>query len=134
MASKITLSTSSKYELVDITGRVREAVGETGVETGVAMVHSLHTTAGVAVNENADPTVRKDIAMAYKEAFPDDLPYQHAEGNSPAHTKAVTAGNSLSVPVQGGDLQLGTWQGIFFCEFDGPRSGRTISVVVLPGK
>ena len=131
MPEIITLDTHTREELVEITDQVQAVVTRSGVRDGVCLLHSLHTTAGLCINEHADPTVRGDILLAYRRAFPDDLPYRHGEGNSPAHVKATVAGSSLSVPIKDGRLLLGTWQGIFFCEFDGPRAGRKVAVVVL---
>ena len=96
------------------------------------LVYVPHTTAGVTINEDADPSVRADMAMALERLVPSDLPFTHAEGNSDAHVKASLMGSSVLVPLQGGRLQLGTWQGIYFAEFDGPRR-RHVLVSVLAG-
>jgi len=93
---------------------------------GACVVFVPHTTAGVTINENADPSVRADLEMALDRIVPGDLPYTHAEGNSDAHTKAALMGSSATVPVVDGALQLGTWQGIYFAEFDGPRRRRVL--------
>lgn len=118
----IEIRTKSREELIDITSEVQEAVRKSGVVEGICLVYVPHTTAAVAVNECADPDVRSDILMALKKAVPDTLAYSHSEGNSPAHVKATLVGPSLSVIIEDAKLVLGTWQGIFFCEFDGPRS------------
>jgi secondary thiamine-phosphate synthase enzyme len=97
-------------------------VAAAGITDGLCVVFVPHTTAAVTINENADPDVKADILMALRQAVPDSLPYGHAEGNSPAHVKAGLVGSSVTVIVSGGRLQLGTWQGICFCEFDGPRT------------
>jgi secondary thiamine-phosphate synthase enzyme len=104
----------------DVAGLVRDA-GD-----GAALVYVPHTTAGVTINENADPSVRADLEMALDRVVPGDLPYTHSEGNSDAHTKAALIGSSATVPVVDGALQLGTWQGIYFAEFDGPRRRRVL--------
>jgi secondary thiamine-phosphate synthase enzyme len=117
----IEIRTRAKEEFVDLTAEVGRVVAASGVASGVCVVAVPHTTAGITVNENADPDVRADLLMTLRRIVPDTLPYAHAEGNSPAHVKATLVGSSVSLIVEGGRLQLGTWQGIFFCEFDGPR-------------
>jgi secondary thiamine-phosphate synthase enzyme len=117
----IAVKTQSRTELVDITGQVRDAVREAGLRDGVCMVYVPHTTAAVTINENADPTVKGDILKVLNKVIPWDDDYRHLEGNSAAHIKSTLVGASELVAVVGGKLQLGTWQGIFFCEFDGPR-------------
>jgi len=116
------IRTRSKDEFVDLTAEVGRLVAASGVASGLCVVTVPHTTAGVTVNENADPDVRADLAMTLKRIVPEALPYAHAEGNSPAHVKASLVGSSATLIVEGGRLQLGTWQGIYFCEFDGPRT------------
>jgi len=118
------VKTRTKEELIDITSRVKEEVSHSGIKNGICHVYIPHTTAGVTINENADPSVKEDILMTMKKLVPDNLPYRHSEGNSPAHVKASLVGSSVNVIIEEGELQLGTWQGIFFCEFDGPRSRR----------
>ena len=125
-------TTSVKEEMVDITEDVRRAVTSCGVTEGVCFVHIPHTTAAVTINENADPDVRADIIKGMKIIVPEDIGYQHAEGNSPAHIKSSMVGNSVTVFISGGRLVLGTWQGIYFCEFDGPRT-RRVEVKVIKG-
>jgi secondary thiamine-phosphate synthase enzyme len=126
----IEVRTRSREEFVDLTAEVGRAVAASGVKSGLCVVAVPHTTAGVTINENADPDVRADIAMTLRRMVPDALPYAHGEGNSPAHVKASLIGSSVTLIVEGGRLQLGTWQGIFFCEFDGPRT-RQVWVQVL---
>jgi len=121
--------TGSRTELIDITSRVEDAVRKSGVEDGLCCVYVPHTTAGVTINENADPSVRQDILMELNKMVPFDDNYTHSEGNSAAHIKASLVGTSVTVPLQGGRLALGTWQGIYFCEFDGPRSRRVFVTV-----
>jgi secondary thiamine-phosphate synthase enzyme len=118
----IEVKTQAREELVDITARVREELASSGVKDGICYVYVPHTTAAVTINENADPSVKEDILMALRKIVPDSLPYRHSEGNSPAHVKACLIGSSIKVIIDEGQLALGTWQGIFFCEFDGPRS------------
>jgi len=118
----IEIRTRTKEEFVDLTADVGRLVAASGVASGLCVVAVPHTTAGVTVNENADPDVRADLLMTLRRTVPDSLPYAHVEGNSPAHVKASLVGSSVTLFVEGGRLQLGTWQGIFFCEFDGPRT------------
>jgi len=126
----IEIRTRAKEEFVDLTAEVGRVVAASGVASGVCVVAVPHTTAGVTVNENADPDVRADLLMTLRRIVPDALPYAHAEGNSPAHVKAALVGSSATLLVEGGRLQLGTWQGVFFCEFDGPRT-RKVWVKVI---
>lgn len=120
----IEIRTRAKEGFVDLTDEVGRIVAASGVASGVCVVAAPHTTAGITVNENADPDVRADLLMALRRLVPDTLPYTHGEGNSPAHVKASLVGSSVTLIVEGGQIQLGTWQGIFFCEFDGPRTRR----------
>ncbi len=123
---EIRVSTRSRTELVDITGEVQKAVADSGVQDGTCHVYVPHTTAGVTINENADPSVREDILMELNKVVPFQDNYKHLEGNAAAHIKATIVGSSETILVEGGRLLLGTWQGIFFCEFDGPRSRRVL--------
>jgi len=118
----IEIRTRAREELVDLTAEVGRIVAASGVASGICAVTVPHTTAGITVNENADPDVRADMAMVLRKIVPDTLPYTHGEGNSPAHVKASIVGSSVTLIVEGGRLKLGTWQGVFFCEFDGPRT------------
>jgi secondary thiamine-phosphate synthase enzyme len=127
----IGVKTGEKTQLVDVTSRVREAVRSSGVSDGMCMVYVPHTTAAVTINESADPSVAEDILMVLNRIVPWKGDYRHAEGNSPAHVKSTLVGASVLVAVEDGDLVLGTWQGIFFCEFDGPRS-RKVHVRAWP--
>ena len=126
---EIRISTTSRTELLDITGEVQKAVAESGVRDGVCHVYVPHTTAGITINENADPSVRQDILMELNKIVPFQDNYGHLEGNAAAHIKASIVGSSETILVEAGKLLLGTWQGIFFCEFDGPRSRRVITRV-----
>jgi secondary thiamine-phosphate synthase enzyme len=127
----IQVKTSSRIQFVDITSRVREAIVKSGVRDGIAVVYVTHTTAGVTINEAADPAVVADISHKLSQLVPHRDSYRHAEGNSDAHIKASLVGSSASLIISGGSPVLGTWQGLFFCEFDGPRS-RTVLVKVVP--
>lgn len=124
MIRQFTVETTRRNELINITARVEEAVR--GVEEGVATIFVPHTTAGVTINENADPSVGRDILRKLGELIPQRDHYDHAEGNSDAHLKASLVGPSLQVIVKEGRLLLGTWQGIYFCEFDGPRARKCV--------
>jgi len=117
-----TVSTSKTMQLVDITAKAQEAVTESAVRDGTCHLFNPHTTAGLTINEGADPAVQDDIIAAFRKIVPFGLPYQHLEGNSPAHVMASLVGSSVMVFIEDGRLRLGTWQKIFFCEFDGPRS------------
>ncbi len=130
---ELSVRTSKREELVDITEQVQSVVTRSGVQNGVCWVFVPHTTAAVTINENADPSVKVDILEQLRRLVPSDLRYHHTEGNADAHIKAVLVGNSVAVPIVNGRLRLGTWQGIFFCEFDGPRS-RRVWVEVTEGR
>ncbi len=132
MPSTLEVRTGSKTELIDLTDRIEQMVKESGVDRGLCHVFVPHTTAGVTINENADPSVTADILRVLNKVISDREPYRHAEGNSPAHIKATLTGPQLSVIVSQGHLLLGTWQGIYFCEFDGPRH-RRVYVKVTEG-
>lgn len=129
----IEIRTRTKEEIVDLTAEIGRLVADSGVAEGVCVVFVPHTTAAVTINENADPDVKADILMALRKVVPESQPFEHAEGNSPAHVKSSLVGSSVTVIVAGGRLQLGTWQGICFCEFDGPRARRAW-VRVLPAR
>lgn len=128
--NSIEIRTRGREDFVDLTAEVERLAAASGVRSGICVVAVPHTTAGVTVNENADPDVRADLAMALRRMAPDALPYAHGEGNSPAHVKAALVGSSATLLVEDGRLQLGAWQGIFLCEFDGPRT-RTVRVQVV---
>lgn len=121
MIHKFKVKTSAGSEMADITREVQGIVRENGLASGVCHVFIPHTTCGLALNENADPDVKHDIMAKLGESVSPDFPYRHAEGNSPAHIKSVLVGSSLTVFVEEGGLQLGTWQGMYLCEYDGPR-------------
>lgn len=126
---KISLSTGNKNEFVNITHQVSSIVAKMGVRDGFCTIYSPHTTAGITINEAADPDVVHDILKELRKIVPDHDNYRHREGNSSAHIKTSMMGPSVNIPVASGRLCLGTWQGIFFCEFDGPRT-RSVYVQV----
>jgi len=130
MISRISVFTRSREALDEVTHRVGEAVRRSGVEDGMCYLFVPHTTAGVIINENADPSVARDILSQFESLVPSKNRYQHLEGNAPAHIKATMIGTSAAVPVEKGRLALGRWQGIFLAEFDGPRE-RDIVVQVM---
>jgi secondary thiamine-phosphate synthase enzyme len=119
---KINLKTGNRIELIDITDKVRREVSNSKIKDGVCFVFCPHTTAGLTINENADPSVRKDIIAALNKIVPANAGYAHSEGNADAHIKSSLFGPSLVIFVEEGGLALGTWQGIYFCEGDGPRN------------
>jgi secondary thiamine-phosphate synthase enzyme len=126
------IKTNAREEIVDLTSKIGAVVTASGVENGLCTVFIPHTTAGVTINENADPDVREDLLAALRREIPDGLPYRHGEGNSPAHVKASLVGSSVTVIIEGGRLRLGTWQGIQLCEFDGPRA-RKVWIKIIGG-
>ena len=121
---ELKVKSGSRTQLIDITADVQAALREAGVRQGLCMIYVPHTTAAVTINENADPTVKSDILKILNQLIPFEAGYRHMEGNSAAHIKSTLVGASEMVAVRNGKLQLGTWQGIFFCEFDGPRRRR----------
>ena len=124
MIQYLTLKSRERTELIDITARVEELIGASRVVTGCCDIFVLHTTAGITVNEGADPAVKRDIANCLDRMVPDAHYFTHAEGNSAAHVKASLIGSSQRLLVDRGKLLLGTWQALYFCEFDGPRERR----------
>jgi len=125
-AGTFAVSTSKTMQFSDITAQVQKAVTASGIAEGVCHVYNPHTTAGLTINEGADPAVQADILAALQKIVPTNHPYQHLEGNSPAHVMTSLVGSSVTVFIENGRLQLGTWQKIFFCEFDGPRSRKVL--------
>ncbi len=117
----VQLQTRSRTELLEITHEVQGFVSASGIREGLCVVYVPHTTAGVTINEAADPSVKADLLMELNKIVPFQDRYQHSEGNSAAHIKATLVGSSVTIPITQGSLALGTWQGIYFCEFDGPR-------------
>ena len=126
------VKTTRRETLVDVTRQVAEVVRTSGADAGVAVVSSPHTTAGITVNENADPDVARDILAGLEPLCPRDGDWRHFEGNSDAHLKTALVGSSATLPIAGGALALGTWQAIYLAEFDGPRTRRVV-VTVVPG-
>ena len=125
-----TIDSHQRVELIDITARVRAAIRSSGIAEGLAVIYTPHTTAAVTINENADPDVARDLVTAFNQLVPFDNHYRHVEGNSAAHVKSSLVGASATLIVSAGAPLLGTWQGLWFCEFDGPRR-RQIHVKVL---
>ena len=130
MIQRIRVSSSTGQQLQEITDRINTALRQANVSEGICHVYVPHTTAGIVVNENADPAVCVDMLAWLDKAVPQDDHYRHAEGNSPAHIKATLVGQWATLPVEGGKLVLGTWQGVYLAEFDGPRE-RTVIVNVV---
>jgi secondary thiamine-phosphate synthase enzyme len=126
----IEVSTKSGQQLIEVTSIIREQVRRSGVKNGVCFIYVPHTTAGVLVNENADPSVAKDILNTLNSLIPVEGDYNHLEGNAHAHIKASIVGHSTTLLVENGELVLGTWQGVFLCEFDGPRRRRILVKIV----
>lgn len=127
----ISVPTEKRTDLVDVTALLAETLATSGMRSGALVAYVPHTTAGITINENADPSVPRDILMVLDRLVPGSLPFSHSEGNGDAHAKAVLVGASVTIPVEGSRLQLGTWQGVFFAEFDGPRRRRLL-VQLLP--
>ncbi|CAB1261768.1 secondary thiamine-phosphate synthase enzyme YjbQ [Clostridium sp. WLY-B-L2] len=126
------VKTKRAQEFVDITGFVNEVVAKSEVKNGIVVIFVPHTTAGITINENADPDVVKDILSGLNKAFPERNGYLHVEGNSHAHIKASLIGSSCNIIIENGRLKLGTWQGIYLCEFDGPRN-RRVYIKIISG-
>lgn len=126
----LNIKTSSRTCMNDITGKIQDLVSKSGVKSGICTIFVPHTTAGITINENADPDVVSDILMQINKTIPFDNGYEHGEGNSAAHIKASLFGFSLQIIVENGRLVLGTWQSVYFCEFDGPRS-RQVHVKII---
>ncbi len=122
--SEIFVQTNRQTEFIDVTSMIQSEVASSGTRSGTVTVYCPHTTGAVTVNEGADPAVKEDILSVLNEIIPWKFNYRHLEGNSPAHIKSSMIGESVTVIIEGGKLQLGTWQKIFFCEFDGPRKTR----------
>lgn len=124
MVRYINVRSKSRVEFIDVTGMVQDAVKEAGVKDGICYLYVPHTTAGITINEGADPSVQRDIQNTLSRLAPQDMNYFHREGNADAHIKSTLVGASVHVVIDEGKLLLGTWQSIFFCEFDGPRHRR----------
>jgi len=132
VSGRFTVQTTAHMELIDVTTRLQDVISEQGISDGLCTVFNPHTTAGVTINEGADPDVQDDIIGALQRIVPKDYPYKHIEGNSPSHIMATLTGSSVAVFIHKGQLQLGTWQRIFFCEYDGPRT-RTLTWQIVTG-
>lgn len=132
MIHSLSVRTGSRIEMVDITGRIEELVRVSNVEEGVCHLFVAHTTAGLTINENADPSVQADILMVLNKVISDREAYRHGEGNSPAHIKTSLMGPNLTILVSKQSLILGTWQGVYLCEFDGPRT-RKVYIKIMAG-
>ena len=122
MVLTLSITTRNRSEMIDITSQIEEELKKSGLKDGVCFLFVPHTTAGITINESADPSVATDIQAVLNKLIPWEGSYKHLEGNSAAHIKSSLIGNSVMVFVESGHLKLGTWQGIFYCEFDGPRS------------
>ena len=132
MLEKLEIKTRKKVDLIDITSQIKKVIVQSGVQEGICIIFVPHTTAGVTINENADPDVIRDIIESINKIVPFDSTYTHIEGNSPAHIKSSLFSPDRTIIIENGDLSLGVWQGIYFCEFDGPRN-RKLFVKVLGG-
>lgn len=130
MLFEFSLKTTKVNEFINITNKVKEAVMESKVNSGICVIFVPHTTAGITINENADPDVVKDMLMEISKIVPEDKEYRHFEGNSSAHIKASFMGSNQTVIVENGELKMGTWQGIYFTEFDGPRTRKFFVKVI----
>ena len=126
----LSVKTRERTELIDITSDINQLIQKSGTDQGLCMVYVPHTTAAVTINESADPSVKSDILMILNRIIPWEANYRHLEGNSPAHIKSTLVGSSELIAIENRRLVLGTWQGIFFCEFDGPRT-RKVDVRIL---
>ncbi len=132
MIFEIKIRSSRRIEMIDITPQVREIIRKSGVKEGICVLYVPHTTAAVTINENADPSVRVDIENTLSKLVPYGAGYAHLEGNADAHIKSTMVGPSENLLIRNGDILLGTWQGVFFCEFDGPRN-RRIYIKIMEG-
>ncbi|OGP51542.1 MAG: hypothetical protein A2Y79_08505 [Deltaproteobacteria bacterium RBG_13_43_22] len=131
MMITLSITTSRQTEFLDITREVEKVIVNTRVLDGLALVFIPHTTAGITINEGADPSVQEDILKILNQVIPSKGPYRHGEGNSPAHIKSSLIGSSVLIMIENGRMVLGTWQSLFFCEFDGPRT-RKVLVKIIP--
>ena len=132
MTKEFSVQTHKTTEMINVTTEVQRLVLASGIKSGLAVVYIPHTTAGITINEGADPSVRKDIVDTLNEIVPWERVYGHAEGNSPAHIKTSLIGSSITIIVEESHLQLGQWQSVFLCEFDGPRK-RRVMVKIIQG-
>lgn len=131
MKKQFDLKTDRRDQMIDVTNEIEAFINENDVEEGMIVISSLHTTAGITVNENADPDVKTDMLMRLDELYPWDHPEdRHAEGNTASHLKTSTVGHAQTLIISGGKLELGTWQGVYFCEFDGPRRRKFLVKII----
>ena len=130
MVKEISISSTQKTQFIDITDKILSLVRESGIENGMCFLYVPHTTAAITINENADPSVQKDILKELGKIVPLDDNYSHSEGNAAAHIKSTISGITQYFFIQNGEAKLGTWQGIFFCEFDGPRRRQVLVNIV----
>ncbi|MFG6149152.1 secondary thiamine-phosphate synthase enzyme YjbQ [Halobacillus sp. B23F22_1] len=131
MFTTIPVKTNNHDQMIDITDQISSWIQEQGVKSGAVIVSSTHTTAGITINENADPDVKTDMLRRFREVYPWEHPEdRHMEGNTAAHMKTSTVGHAQTIIIQDGELVLGTWQGIYFCEFDGPRSRKVHAKII----
>lgn len=130
MIKTLNIKSRSKTEFIDITDEIHEAIKESGIKSGVCCIYVPHTTAGVTINEGADPSVKRDILTTLNRLIPFEGDYRHMEGNSAAHIKSTLVGASATVLIEDGKAVLGTWQSVYFCEFDGPRHRRAIVRII----
>lgn len=130
MFKTLNIKSKAKTEFIDITDDIRETIKESGAKSGICYIYAPHTTAGITINEGADPSVKRDILTTLNRLIPFEGDYQHMEGNSPAHIKSTIVGVSQFVVIEDGKALLGTWQSVYFCEFDGPRHRRVIVKIV----
>lgn len=130
MIKSINVKTSSREEFVDIRAEVEKVVKDSGIKNGVCYLYVPHTTAGITINEGADPSVKKDIINTLKKIAPYGADYAHMEGNADSHVKTTLVGSSVNIFIEGGRLILGQWQSIFFCEFDGPRTRKVYIKII----
>ncbi|MGJ9457654.1 secondary thiamine-phosphate synthase enzyme YjbQ [Oceanobacillus sp. CF4.6] len=134
MLNTFVLNTNKHSEMIDITAEIEEWIHHEGIADGIAIISSLHTTAGITVNENADPDVKQDMLMRLDEVYPwEHTKDRHMEGNTASHLKVSTVGHAQTLIISNGALLLGTWQGVYFCEFDGPRRNRKYTVKIMEG-
>lgn len=132
MLEKLEIKTRKKVDLINITSQIKKVIVKSGIQEGICIIFVPHTTAGVTINENADPDVIRDIIESLNKIVPFDSTYKHSEGNSPAHIKSSLISPDRTVIIENGSLSLGVWQGIYFCEFDGPRN-RKLFVKIIGG-
>ncbi|MGA1862785.1 secondary thiamine-phosphate synthase enzyme YjbQ [Deferribacter thermophilus] len=130
---KLNITSTKREQLIDITTEITKIINNEGWDDGILLIYTPHTTAAITINENADPTVKDDIISFLNKKIPLDYPFKHLEGNSDAHIKSSLIGCSEQVIIENGKIVLGTWQGVFFCEFDGPRN-RTVNLKFIKSK